>query len=224
MRAGPRELNGATVSSPRSWRGSKVESSSVESRPPSFVTGAATELRVALGDGCLLRSATTDDAPALAAAYLRNRAHLAPWDPLRRDEFFTVDEQARRLESRVASDARGESITAVVVDGADAVVAGVNVNDIVRAVFCNGHLGYWTDAEHTGRGLMTRAVAAVCDPPTWANDAVASFSNTSNAVFVAAPGVDDRFDAVLLDEVLGCAPPRPAPAPRHTARARSGDS
>ncbi|MBW9204412.1 GNAT family N-acetyltransferase [Mumia sp. zg.B17] len=127
------------------------------------MTGAATELRVALGDGYLLRSVTPDDAPALAAAYLRNRAHLAPWEPVRGDGFFAVDEQARRLHSRVASDARGESITAVVVDGADAVVASVNVNDIVRAVFGNGHLGYWTDGEHTGRGLMTRAVAAVCD-------------------------------------------------------------
>ena len=36
-----------------------------------------------------LRLVRADDAAALADAYTRNRDYLAPWEPLRNDEFFT---------------------------------------------------------------------------------------------------------------------------------------
>ncbi|MGH1563945.1 GNAT family N-acetyltransferase [Mumia sp. DW29H23] len=127
-----------------------------------MTSAAPSELHVPLGD-LLLRRPRLEDAAELAAAYDRNREHLAPWEPVRDERFYAVDEQARRLAGRIASDAEGLSITALVVDASDRVVASVNVNDIVRGVFGNGHLGYWSDGEHVGRGLMTRAVAAVCE-------------------------------------------------------------
>ncbi|KAA1425444.1 GNAT family N-acetyltransferase [Mumia zhuanghuii] len=118
-------------------------------------------MSVPLGGGYLLRRAQVSDAEALAAACVRNRAHLAPWEPARDDDYYTVDEQKRRLVLRDASDSLGTSITTLIVDGAE-VVGSVNVNDIVLGAFHNGHLGYWIDGRHTGHGLMTRAVDAVC--------------------------------------------------------------
>ncbi len=122
-----------------------------------------------LRDGYVLRSATPDDAPALAATVRSNHAHLAPWEPVRTAEFFTDEAERARLVDRAPSVGAGRSITALVV-GADGAVAGsLNVNDVVAGAYRNGHLGYWLAADHTGRGLMTRAVDAVC---AYARDAL----------------------------------------------------
>lgn len=122
-----------------------------------------------LGDGYVLRSATPDDAPALAAVVRNNQVHLAPWEPVRGAEYFTDDAQRARLVDRAAADAAGRSITALIVDAGGAVAGSLNVNDVVAGAYRNGHLGYWLAADRTGRGLMTRAVEAVC---AYARDAL----------------------------------------------------
>ena len=40
-----------------------------------------------------IRILRASDPELMCAAYLRNRDHLAPWEPLRAEEFFTVDGQ-----------------------------------------------------------------------------------------------------------------------------------
>ncbi|PII83823.1 hypothetical protein BMH25_06900 [Leucobacter sp. OLCALW19] len=50
-----------------------------------------------------LRVMLPEDAPALSAASERNREHLAPWEPVRPEEFFTEEWQARALARRFAS-------------------------------------------------------------------------------------------------------------------------
>ncbi|MFF3288347.1 hypothetical protein [Streptomyces sp. NPDC003023] len=48
--------------------------------------------------GVRMRPALPGDAEALCAAHVDNRDHLAPWEPRRAEEFFTVDGQARRID------------------------------------------------------------------------------------------------------------------------------
>src|SRR5215813_8207297 len=44
----------------------------------------------------------------------------------------------------------------------DGELAGViNINEIVRGVFCSGYLGYYAFVPHNGRGYMTRGLKAV---------------------------------------------------------------
>jgi len=111
-----------------------------------------------LPPGYEIRALTGDDAPALAAAYSRNREHLEPWDPRRDEEFFTEAGQ------RKDADAKLEAARLGLVDPwllwHDGAVAGrVNLNNIVRGVFQNASVGYWVDHHHTGRGLATAAVS-----------------------------------------------------------------
>ncbi|WP_208322239.1 GNAT family protein [Mumia sp. ZJ430] len=124
---------------------------------------SAAPLHVALTDGYVLRRATPDDAPALAAAARGDRTHLAPWEPVRPDGYFTDAAERERLVARMADDAAGRSITALIVADDGAVAGSLNLNDVVAGAYRNGHLGYWLGSAHTGRGLMTRAVDAVCD-------------------------------------------------------------
>ncbi|MBO0607999.1 GNAT family N-acetyltransferase [Myceligenerans salitolerans] len=117
---------------------------------------------VSLSDDVVLRDVTIDDAGPLADAYRRNRAHLEQWEPARPDDFFTEAAQKRVVDLQLEQAAGGRGLFLVLAAGDD-VVGRLNLSDIVRGAFQNGHLGYWIDAELAGRGLMTRAVVSVVE-------------------------------------------------------------
>ena len=117
---------------------------------------------IALQDGVVLRVLEPDDAPALAAALLRNRQHLAPWEPERSPEYFTTDGQLDRIERMLTGMAQGTQVP-LVLSHDHHVVGTISVNDIVLGAFQNGHIGYWTDARFQSRGLMTAAVRHVVE-------------------------------------------------------------
>lgn len=111
----------------------------------------------------VLRSVRTGDGEALARAYTANRSHLAPWEPVRSEEFFTTAWQEAHARQCVEDAATGRSIR-FVIESADGEIRGrMNINNIVRGAFWSADLGYWVDASQTGRGLATRAVAEVID-------------------------------------------------------------
>ena len=111
--------------------------------------------------GYELRPVSLEDAPALAAAYARNRGHLAPWDPPRLPEFFTEDGQRDRLAVELEAMAHGRQAAWAVHHGGQ-VVGRVALNNIVHGPFRSASLGYWVDAAHTGRGVATWAGAHAC--------------------------------------------------------------
>ncbi|SDD75958.1 GNAT family N-acetyltransferase [Auraticoccus monumenti] len=115
-----------------------------------------------LSDGVGLRVLQQEDAPELAAAYARNRQHLAPWDPVREPGWFEAATQQRVVAGQLTALRAGEALPLVLVRGVE-VVGRVNVTGIVRGAFQSAALGYWLDAHLNGRGLMTAAVAAVCE-------------------------------------------------------------
>ena len=111
----------------------------------------------------ILRPVHTGDGVALARAYAANRAHLAPWEPTRSEDFFTSEQQERHVAVCVEDAATGRGIR-FVIESADGEIRGrVNLNNIVRGSFWSADLGYWIDASLAGRGLMSRAVAVVID-------------------------------------------------------------
>ncbi|MFJ8650525.1 GNAT family N-acetyltransferase [Streptomyces sp. NPDC093546] len=101
-----------------------------------------------------LRPADPADAPALAAALARNRAHMRPWEPRRPDAYYTAEEQRARLTAP-------GSRTWLAFHGED-VVGCATLSGIALGPFRSAFLGYWVDAAHTGRGLATRLVGEVC--------------------------------------------------------------
>ena len=116
---------------------------------------------VDLDGGLVVRELAVGDGAALAEAYLRNREHLAPWEPTRTAAFFTAEWQESDVEAALQRLEAGTALPLVIVakgaDG-DEIVGRVNLSDIVRGVFLNAYLGYWIDARYTGRGLATTAV------------------------------------------------------------------
>ncbi|MFD7918794.1 GNAT family N-acetyltransferase [Streptomyces sp. NPDC059740] len=114
-----------------------------------------------LTDRVRIRPLVQGDAPAMLVAYLRNREHLRPWEPDRSAEFFTLAGQRAYVGHRVAEQEAGRLQGWVLLDG-DRIVGTLTLSGLVRGPFRSADLGYWVDAEYTGRGLATAAVDRVC--------------------------------------------------------------
>jgi ribosomal-protein-alanine N-acetyltransferase len=115
-----------------------------------------------LPGGLILRVRREQDAAALAAAYQRNRGHLAPWDPTRTEDFFTEDGQRAQTRELLALRELGTTLPLVIAEGEE-IAGGMTLSDIVRGAFQSAMVGYWLDRSHTGRGLASAALDAVVD-------------------------------------------------------------
>jgi ribosomal-protein-alanine N-acetyltransferase len=101
----------------------------------------------------------SDDEP-LAQLQIQNRQFLAPWDPVRPDDYFSAAGQRNDIEAALARYERGESVPWVVLND-DAEVAGrLTLSGIVHGLFQSCSMGYWIAEHETGKGLATSAVQA----------------------------------------------------------------
>lgn len=101
-----------------------------------------------------LRPAGVADAEAFAALFSANRDFLAPFDPIRPDDFYTVEGQRARLARSIG--------TYAILDG-DEVAGTLGISNVVLGAFRSANLGCWVDGARNGRGLATRAVAAAIE-------------------------------------------------------------
>jgi ribosomal-protein-alanine N-acetyltransferase len=116
---------------------------------------------VRMQSGVVMRLAGEGDSPAFLRAYLRNREHLRPWEPDRREDFFTPAGQAARLDDVLRQHESGRSVPWVLVEGRD-IIGSVTLSNLSLGPFRSANIGYWVDASYGGRGLATEAVRAVC--------------------------------------------------------------
>jgi ribosomal-protein-alanine N-acetyltransferase len=110
-----------------------------------------------------IRAVRPSDADELLELRLRNRAFLAPWDPLRPASFFTRAGQAEwiSLQQRAWTDDRGYGFVTLDAADGDRVVGGINLFNIVRSARQSAGMGYWVDEASGGRGHATAAVLLV---------------------------------------------------------------
>jgi ribosomal-protein-alanine N-acetyltransferase len=110
--------------------------------------------------GVEVRLVSQDDVPALTALLVANREHLAPWDPVRPDEYWTEGFQREDTARLLDLHRLGGILPGVVLlDGEP--VGRITVNNVVHGPFLSGDLGYWVSRHVTGRGVATAAVAAM---------------------------------------------------------------
>jgi len=106
-----------------------------------------------------LRRFEPRDADELYALVERNRAHLSRWLPWAEHE--TRSNAGAFIASTQRQHAANDGIhTAITVGGPIAGCIGVHG---ISWAHRSTSVGYWLAAEHQGRGIMTRAVAAYVD-------------------------------------------------------------
>jgi ribosomal-protein-alanine N-acetyltransferase len=103
----------------------------------------------------MIRPLRPEDAAELAALLVENRAFLAPFEPLREEEFFTVAGQRERIE------AVGSAAFAILWD--EQIAGTLTISNIVYGPFRSANLGYWVAERLNGRGLATKAVGEVVE-------------------------------------------------------------
>jgi [ribosomal protein S5]-alanine N-acetyltransferase len=111
----------------------------------------------------ILTIPTPDDASRMLRYVTDNREHLAPWEPLRTDEYFTREFWFDRLSSAVEEIGSNRSLLLVLLDRADPsgpFVGQVHFSNITYGAFQAAHLGYSLDHRATGKGLMTEALTS----------------------------------------------------------------
>jgi ribosomal-protein-alanine N-acetyltransferase len=109
-----------------------------------------------------MRVLRLSDAAALAAAYVRNRAYLSRWEPVRPEDYYSEAWQAADIASRLAANEAGDGYPFGLFAG-DTLVGRFNLAGIVRGPFQSAGLGYWVDESYAGRGLASAAVQVIVD-------------------------------------------------------------
>nr|WP_246223739.1 GNAT family protein [Pseudarthrobacter psychrotolerans] len=115
-----------------------------------------------LSENVNMRLLRVNDAAALAAAYVRNRTYLSPWEPVRPEEYYTEAWQAADIANRLVAHEAGEGYPLGLFAG-DTLVGRFNVAGIVRGPFQSAGLGYWVDSKYAGRGLASAAVQLIVE-------------------------------------------------------------
>ncbi|MER7178156.1 GNAT family protein [Streptomyces hyaluromycini] len=114
--------------------------------------------------GVILRPIAVGDAKALCAAYVGNRRHLEPWEPLRPESFFTVEGQTERIDGLLGQAADGLLAPWIMESAEDGrIVGAITLSGISLGPFCSSYVGYWVAGDQQGRGLATAALERVCE-------------------------------------------------------------
>jgi ribosomal-protein-alanine N-acetyltransferase len=103
------------------------------------------------------RLVSLDDVPALVDLLRANRDFLSPWEPVRDDDYFTVDGQTAGVRAALERHEQGRTLPHVILDS-DRVVGRITLNEIVRGPCQWCSLGYWVGSSDNGRGIATTAV------------------------------------------------------------------
>jgi len=109
------------------------------------------------------RLVSLDDADALASEYRASREFLAPWSPIRPDEYFTAQAQRVIVAKELDAHAREAMLPLVILDGSGQLAGRIHLNGITRGAFQSASVGYWVSQARNGRGLASAAVAEVIE-------------------------------------------------------------
>ncbi|MFG2606818.1 GNAT family N-acetyltransferase [Streptomyces sp. NPDC048514] len=112
--------------------------------------------------GVTLRLLARGDVDALCAAYVANRKHLEPWEPVRPESFFTAAGQSERVHGLLRQYAEGAVLPMVLAEADGRIAGAFTLTGIVRGPFCSAYLGYWVAADRQNRGLASAAVRRMC--------------------------------------------------------------
>jgi ribosomal-protein-serine acetyltransferase len=117
-------------------------------------------LKLRVDDSVVLRQVSEDDAKALTDLIDRNRSHLREWLPWL-DNSTGLHDTARFIGRSMeqAEDDNGYTF-GIVCNGVLAGIMGQHYLDMFNR---RTEIGYWLDASHQGRGVVTRSTARLTD-------------------------------------------------------------
>ena len=104
-----------------------------------------------------IRLLTLADAPTLAELLTISRAFMAPYEPVRAEDYYTEAGQLAVLHAALDRHELGVTLPLGILDGGR-LVGRITLNEIVRGPLQSCGMGYWVNEADNGRGLATAAV------------------------------------------------------------------
>lgn len=96
--------------------------------------------------------------------YIRNKEFLSEWEPIREEEFYTLEFQKQQLNKELEDMERGNSKRFWIFEKGSAEIIGmINFSSIVRGVFLSCFLGYKIDKDKANKGYMTEGLTKAID-------------------------------------------------------------
>ncbi|MDN5280540.1 MAG: [ribosomal protein S5]-alanine N-acetyltransferase [Clostridiales bacterium] len=109
----------------------------------------------------LLTVLRPEEAELIHKYYLENRNRLAPVEPERNEDFYTLDSWRGRLIASYTNFKCGTAVNFVALShDRSKMLAGCNFTGIVMGPLRACYLGYSVDKDHEGTGLMFEVVSA----------------------------------------------------------------
>jgi ribosomal-protein-alanine N-acetyltransferase len=99
-----------------------------------------------------------DDGPELSDVLQENRCFLAPWQPLRPEQYYTAQGQRDAIERLLEQQSAGMAVPLAIADDSGAIVGAITLQLIIRGAFQSCSVGYWLAEAAQGQGLATRAL------------------------------------------------------------------
>ncbi|MDT7787642.1 MAG: [ribosomal protein S5]-alanine N-acetyltransferase [Pseudonocardiales bacterium] len=103
-----------------------------------------------------IRLVTLDDVPDLAELFRRNRDFLAPWEPGRETDFFSVEGQRAVVEEALERHEQGLTYPHVILDDSGHIVGRINLGNVVRGL---------SNRAASATGSASRPTAVASQPP-----------------------------------------------------------
>lgn len=111
-----------------------------------------------------LQTPTPDDAKHMLDYVLVNREHLAPWEPIRKANYFTIEHWEEQFQKSMELYQQGREFAILIrskEDTARNIIGQCRLSNIVRGAFQASHLGYSLAEAEQGKGLMNEALTEV---------------------------------------------------------------
>lgn len=109
-----------------------------------------------------LRNFTPADSKILLDYYVRNKKYLAPFEPTRDYNFYTLETQQKILNNSYRNLMNGTNIDLGIFKKAH-LIGKIKISSIVHGSFKSGMLGYSIDELQQGKGYMKETVRLVCE-------------------------------------------------------------
>ena len=93
--------------------------------------------------------------------YKRNRQFLQEFDPIRSEEFFSLEYQKKELAREVLDYKAGKAYRFYIklVEQPQNIIGVIGLNNVVMGAFCSAFLGYKLDENYINQGYMTMAIS-----------------------------------------------------------------
>lgn len=112
------------------------------------------------GNHIVIKNFTPDMAGQLLEYYKNNKIHLAPFEPDRDEEFFTIETQRKNLLESYRQFLNGTNIDMGIFFD-EKLIGKVKISNIVYGSFRSGIVGYSLDKDFCGKGYMKEALHLV---------------------------------------------------------------